>query len=320
MTGPPRAEARHAAGDHAGRTTAPAPVGAVRAASSSCCPGAQVAASVTSAGSSTAYVSNLLQLLAGLAAAVAAGRRARYHHRPGPRRPGPACRWAPGPGPPGQGWWCWVRSCRAARRRSPRSPTSASWPSRCWPPAALLLQPTADGSTGPLQRTLDAAMTSAAVGLVSWETTLGAVVAANTGDDVLTVGPAGRLPGARRPGRRARRADPGPRHRRPPPQGLVVLGLVAFSVVRQRLRLRRARPATTTAACWTWAGSPASCSSPSPRSVPRRPAGPRTADRRRAAPAVLAGGLPALRAGRPGPGGHRRAGDSAAASWTAGSC
>jgi diguanylate cyclase (GGDEF)-like protein len=49
---------------------------------------------------------------------------------------------------------------------------------------SLLVHPASGGRTGMWQRIFDAVMTSAAVGLVSWKTTLGAVVAADDGHNV----------------------------------------------------------------------------------------------------------------------------------------
>ena len=191
--------------------------------------GAQVAHHASAPVFFDRYVSNLLQLLAGLAAAVAAGRRARTSTDRS--RLSWAClslgtgAWAAG-----QGWWCWVQIVQGGEAPFPSVADIGFVAFPLLAAAALLLQPTADGSTARLQRTLDAAMTSAAAGLVSWETTLGAVVAANTGDDVLTgtllvaypvldvlLVVLGVLTLARATGDRR-------------PQGLVVLGLAAFSV------------------------------------------------------------------------------------------
>ena len=175
------------------------------------------------------YVSNLVQLLAGVAAAVAAGGRARTSVDRS--RLAWAClslgtgAWAAG-----QGWWCWVQIVQGGEAPFPSVADIGFVAFPLLAAAALLLQPTGDSSSVRLQRTLDAAMTSAAAGLVSWETTLGVVVAANTGDDVLTgtllVGypvldvllvVLGVLTLARATGDRR-------------PQALVVLGLAAFSV------------------------------------------------------------------------------------------
>jgi diguanylate cyclase len=175
------------------------------------------------------YVSNLVQLLAGLTAAAAAARRAGT--ATGRSRLSWAClslgtaAWAAG-----QGWWCWVQIVQGGEAPFPSVADIGFVAFPLLAAAALLLLQTADGSTARLQRTLDAAMTSAAAGLVSWETTLGAVVAANTGDDrlagtLLVAYPVldvllivlGVLTLARATGDRL-------------PQGLVVLGLLAFSV------------------------------------------------------------------------------------------
>ncbi len=174
-------------------------------------------------------VSNVVQLLAGLVAAVATGRRARSTtHRA--RASWTCLSLGTGAWAAGQGWWCWVIIVQGGEAPFPSVADIGFVAFPVLAAAALLLQPTADGSTARLQRTLDAAMTSAAAGLVSWETTLGAVVAANTGDDVLTAVllvsyplldvlliVLGVLTLARATGYRL-------------PQGLVVLGLVAFSV------------------------------------------------------------------------------------------
>ncbi|SCX40578.1 diguanylate cyclase (GGDEF) domain-containing protein [Klenkia marina] len=175
------------------------------------------------------YTSNLVQAAAGLVAAVLAARRARVST--GRSRWSWACLAAgTGAWTAGQGWWCWVQVVQGGEAPFPSVADVGFVAFPLLAGAALLLQPTADGSVGRVQRGLDAAMTSAAVGLVSWETTLGAVVATNTGDDLLTgallVGypvldvllvVLGVLTLARATGDRV-------------PTALVVLGLLAFSV------------------------------------------------------------------------------------------
>ncbi|MEI4274160.1 EAL domain-containing protein [Klenkia sp. LSe6-5] len=175
------------------------------------------------------YVSNLVQAAAGLTATVLAGHRARS--TTGRTR----LSWASlaggtGAWTAGQAWWCWVQVVRGGDAPFPSIADVGFVLFPVLAGCALLLQPTADGSVGRVRRALDAAMTSAAVGLVSWETTLGAVVAGNTGDDrlagaLLVAYPVldvllvvlGVLTLARATGDRV-------------PIALVVLGVVAFSV------------------------------------------------------------------------------------------
>ncbi|SDP00365.1 diguanylate cyclase (GGDEF) domain-containing protein [Klenkia soli] len=146
--------------------------------------GCQVASVSTQAEFFDRYVSNVVQLVAGLAAAATTAARARSATgRPrwswGCLSAGTAA-WSAG-----QAWWCWVQIVQGGEAPFPSFADVGFVAFPLLAGASLMLQPTSDGSTARTRRALDAAMTSAAVGLVSWVTTLGAVVAANTGNDPL---------------------------------------------------------------------------------------------------------------------------------------
>jgi len=133
------------------------------------------------------YVSNLLQFGAGAAAALACAARART--LTGRTRWSWTCLSAgTGAWAAGQGWWCWVQVVQGGEAPFPSVADVGFVAFPLLAGAALLLTPTGDGSTARWRRALDAAMTSAAVGLVSWETTLGTVVAMNAGNDPLVAG------------------------------------------------------------------------------------------------------------------------------------
>jgi diguanylate cyclase (GGDEF)-like protein len=175
------------------------------------------------------YVSNLLQFAAGLTAAVCCALRARTvagrARRSWSFLSAGAVAWAAG-----QGWWCWVQIVQSGEAPFPSVADVGFVAFPLLAGTALLLTPTGDSSTARWRRALDAAMTSAAVGLVSWETTLGTVVAMNSGNDPLVAGllvgypvldvmliVLGTLTVARATVAR-------------PPHVLVTLGLVAFAV------------------------------------------------------------------------------------------
>ncbi|SDF68874.1 putative bifunctional diguanylate cyclase/phosphodiesterase [Klenkia brasiliensis] len=149
--------------------------------------GFQLASSLGDAAFVDVYVSNLLQFASGATAAVACAARARTVT--GRRRWSWAClsagtaAWAAG-----QAWWCWVQVVQGGEAPFPSVADVGFIAFPLLAGAALLLTPTGDGTTARWRRALDAAMTSAAVGLVSWETTLGTVVAMNAGNDPLVAG------------------------------------------------------------------------------------------------------------------------------------
>ncbi len=130
-------------------------------------------------------VSNLGQLGAGLAAtALGSWRTSRLSGR---------ARWswaalAAGTGcwTLGQGYWTWVEVVQGGEAPFPSVADIGFVAFPLLAAVALLLHPTHDSGTGRWQRSLDALMTSAAVGLVSWETTLGAVVSYDITEDSLT--------------------------------------------------------------------------------------------------------------------------------------
>ncbi|WP_448640359.1 diguanylate cyclase domain-containing protein [Geodermatophilus sp. URMC 63] len=132
--------------------------------------------------SAAALVSDLTQ--AGAAAAAAAA-TARYALRARGRRlrvawgllSGACLSWFAG-----QSWWLLL----AARGEAPfPSLADAGFLGFCLLSVpALALHPAGGGRTGRWQRVLDAVMTSGAVGLVSWQTALGAVLRDDTGHDV----------------------------------------------------------------------------------------------------------------------------------------
>src|SRR3954447_4787661 len=82
----------------------------------------------------------------------------------------------------GQGYWAWL----SVRGQSPfPSLADAGFLGfAVLAVLAMLVHPAAGGRTGVWQRVLDLVMTCAAVGLVSWKTALGAVVAADDGHDL----------------------------------------------------------------------------------------------------------------------------------------
>jgi diguanylate cyclase (GGDEF)-like protein len=133
-------------------------------------------------GEAAAVVSDLSQFLAAGAAAAATAVRARRCTATRLRASWVllACScvsWCAG-----QGYWAWL----SARGEAPfPSLADAGFLGfAALAVLALLLHPAGGGRTGLWQRVFDAVMTSAAVGLVSWETTLGAVVAADDGHDL----------------------------------------------------------------------------------------------------------------------------------------
>ncbi|MCW2582852.1 MAG: hypothetical protein JWQ53_1642, partial [Klenkia sp.] len=131
------------------------------------------------------YVSNLAQLAAGAAATGAGAWRAaslsgRNRWSWGLLTAGTAA-WTLA-----QGWWCWVEIVQDGATPFPSVADVGFIAFPLLAATALLLHPAGGGNTGRWQRTLDAVMTSAAVGLVSWETTLGAVVAVDVTEDSLT--------------------------------------------------------------------------------------------------------------------------------------
>jgi diguanylate cyclase (GGDEF)-like protein len=83
----------------------------------------------------------------------------------------------------GQAYWTWL--CARGASPFPSLADAGFLGFAVLAVLALLLHPADGGRTGLWQRVFDAVMTSAAVGLVSWETTLGAVVAADDGPDLL---------------------------------------------------------------------------------------------------------------------------------------
>ena len=131
------------------------------------------------------FVSNLAQLLAGAAATAAGAWRAaglvgRNRWSWGLLTAGTAA-WTLA-----QGWWCWVEIVQDGATPFPSFADVGFIAFPLLAAAALLLHPAGGGRTGRWQRPLDALMTSAAVGLVSWETTLGAVVAVDVTENTLT--------------------------------------------------------------------------------------------------------------------------------------
>jgi len=133
-------------------------------------------------GGAAALASDLVQLAAAAAAAVTTALHAR-RCPPGRLRAawaavsGGCAAWCAG-----QGWWAWL----SVQGESPfPSLADAGFLGfAVLAVLALLLHPAGGGRTGLWQRVFDAVMTSAAVGLVSWKTALGAVVAADAGHDV----------------------------------------------------------------------------------------------------------------------------------------
>src|SRR4051812_39566798 len=121
----------------------------------------------------TRVVSNVVQVLAPAVAAGALGWRA----RPSPRRGGST--WAAlglgcGGWAVGQAWWAHQEIAGAGIP----FPSVADLGFVAFPvlaATALLLHPTDGGARGLWRRTSDAVMTTAAVGLVSWESALGAI-------------------------------------------------------------------------------------------------------------------------------------------------
>jgi diguanylate cyclase (GGDEF)-like protein len=134
-------------------------------------------------GGTAAVVSNLAQFAAACAATAATAAHAR-RCTPGRLRFAwllLACScasWCAG-----QGHWTWLSARGAAP--FPSLADAGFLGFTVLAVLALLLHPADGGRTGLWQRVFDAVMTSAAIGLVSWETTLGAVVAANDGHDML---------------------------------------------------------------------------------------------------------------------------------------
>jgi diguanylate cyclase (GGDEF)-like protein len=82
----------------------------------------------------------------------------------------------------GQGYWAWLSA--GGEAPFPSLADAGFFGFAVLAVLALLLHPAGGGRTGLWQRVFDAVMTSAAVGLVSWGTTLGAVVAADDGHDL----------------------------------------------------------------------------------------------------------------------------------------
>jgi diguanylate cyclase (GGDEF)-like protein len=146
--------------------------------------GAQASALLTSADVHDRWTANLLQLFSAATATVLCGLRARSSAG--------RTRWAwvllavgTGSWAAGQASWTWIE---IALREPAPFPSAADVGFVAFPVLAaggLLLFPTHDGRTGRWRRTLDALMTTAAVGLVSWETALGAVVGFDVHEDSL---------------------------------------------------------------------------------------------------------------------------------------
>jgi diguanylate cyclase (GGDEF)-like protein len=133
-------------------------------------------------GGAVAVVSDLCQFAAAAAAAVTTAGHAR-RCSPGRLRAawalvsGACASWAAG-----QGWWTWLSAHGEAP--FPSMADAGFLGFAVLAVLALLLHPAGGGRTGLWQRVFDAVMTSAAVGLVSWKTVLGAVVATDDGHDV----------------------------------------------------------------------------------------------------------------------------------------
>jgi diguanylate cyclase (GGDEF)-like protein len=134
-------------------------------------------------GGAATAVSNLVQFLAAGAAAATTAWHAR-RCPPGRLRAswlllaGSCAAWCAG-----QGYWTWLSARGAAP--FPSLADAGFLGFAVLAVAALLLHPADGGRTGLWQRVFDAVMTSAAIGLVSWKTTFGAVVAADDGPDPL---------------------------------------------------------------------------------------------------------------------------------------
>jgi diguanylate cyclase (GGDEF)-like protein len=137
-------------------------------------------------GAAATVVSNLVQFLAAGAAAATTASHAR-RCAPGRLRATwllLACScaaWCAG-----QGYWAWLSARGAAPFPSLADAGFLGFAVLAM--LALLLHPADGGRTSLWQRAFDAVMTSAAVGLVSWETTFGAVVAADDGHHLLARG------------------------------------------------------------------------------------------------------------------------------------
>ncbi|KQS71197.1 bifunctional diguanylate cyclase/phosphodiesterase [Modestobacter sp. Leaf380] len=147
--------------------------------------GCQIAALWSPAESFDRFTSNLAQLGSGLVATgLTAWRTTRHAGR---------TRWSwallsagTGCWTLGQAYWSWVEVVQGGEAPFPSVADVGFVAFPLLATASLLLHPTDDGRTGRWQRTLDALMTSTAVGLVSWETALGAVVSYDITEDTLT--------------------------------------------------------------------------------------------------------------------------------------
>jgi diguanylate cyclase (GGDEF)-like protein len=134
-------------------------------------------------GEAATAVSNLVQFLAAGAAAATTAWHAR-RCPPGRLRAswlllaGSCAAWCAG-----QGYWTWLSAHGAAP--FPSLADAGFLGFAVLAVLAVLLHPADGGRTGLWQRVFDAVMTSAAIGLVSWTTTFGAVVAADDGPDPL---------------------------------------------------------------------------------------------------------------------------------------
>jgi diguanylate cyclase (GGDEF)-like protein len=137
-------------------------------------------------GEAATLVSNLVQFLAAGAAAATTAAHAR-RCAPGRLRAawllmaGSCAAWCLG-----QGYWTWLSA--HGTEPFPSLADAGFLGFAALAVLALLLHPADGGRTSLWQRLFDAVMTSAAVGLVSWETAFGAVVAADDGHDLFARG------------------------------------------------------------------------------------------------------------------------------------